>query len=150
MTVLQLNRDFSEAEYTRKLQRPFVPIWMQRHYKPDGWLGFILGDKFYVDFAKFDFNKAYAMLKQQIEGLDTASDGLSSLFAYEEVHVHNFFRTADVDGPVKAASAASVGANPNSPHPPLMTRRTTVMLSEIAEWSTADIKKWVKESGLEK
>ena len=61
-----------------------------------------------------------------------------------------YFRTADVDGPVKAASAASVGANPKSPHPPLMTRRTTVMLSEIAEWSTADIKKWVKESGLEK
>ena len=67
---------FSEAEYTRKLQRPFVPIWMQRHYKPDGWLGFILGEKFYVDFAKFDFFKAYTMLREQIDGLSNTADSM--------------------------------------------------------------------------
>ena len=65
----------TEAEYTRKLQRPFVPIWMQRHYKPDGWLGFILGEKFYVDFSKFEFRRAYEMLKEQIKGLLSPTDG---------------------------------------------------------------------------
>ena len=65
----------AEAEYTRKLQRPFIPIWMQRHYKPDGWLGFLLGEKFYVDFAKYEFNKACAMLMEQIYGIGQTEDG---------------------------------------------------------------------------
>ena len=40
----------SEAEYTYKLGKDIIPLMMQRNYKPDGWLGFLLGTKFWIDF----------------------------------------------------------------------------------------------------
>ena len=42
---------------------------MQRHYKPDGWLGMVLGAKFYVNFdGKYQFDKAYDMLIKELNG----------------------------------------------------------------------------------
>ncbi|CAH3196172.1 unnamed protein product, partial [Porites evermanni] len=40
----------SEAEYTYKLGKDIIPLMMQRNYKPDGWLGMLLGTKFWIDF----------------------------------------------------------------------------------------------------
>ena len=40
----------SEVEYTYKLGKDIIPLMMQRNYKPDGWLGFLLGTKFWIDF----------------------------------------------------------------------------------------------------
>lgn len=42
----------SEAEYTYKLGKEFIPIRMQPKYSPDGWLGMLLGTKYYFDLAK--------------------------------------------------------------------------------------------------
>ena len=56
----------SEAKYTYKRGRPIVPLMMQRKYDPDGWLGIIVGDEFYIDFAKYDFETAYVMLIEQL------------------------------------------------------------------------------------
>jgi len=42
----------SELKYTNKLRKPIVPIVAEVGYRPDGWLGFILGDKMYYDFRK--------------------------------------------------------------------------------------------------
>ena len=40
----------SEAEYTYKLGKDIIPLMMQRNYKPDGWLGMLVGTKFWIDF----------------------------------------------------------------------------------------------------
>ena len=39
---------------------------MQRRYRPDGWLGMLLGARLYIDFAKHDFETAYAMLMKEL------------------------------------------------------------------------------------
>ena len=42
---------------------------MQRKYKPDGWLGMLLGSKFYVNFdGKYEFDEAYTMLNRELAG----------------------------------------------------------------------------------
>ncbi|XP_006816972.2 uncharacterized protein LOC100367365 [Saccoglossus kowalevskii] len=41
----------SEAEYTYKLEKPFIPLKVQSGYQPDGWLGIMLGTKLYYDFS---------------------------------------------------------------------------------------------------
>ena len=38
-----------EAEYTIQKQKPLIPLIMQKSYRPDGWLGFILGSKIYIN-----------------------------------------------------------------------------------------------------
>ena len=56
----------TEAKYAYKRRRPIVPLMMQRKYDPDGWLGIIIEDTFYVDFAKFEFEVAYKKLLEQM------------------------------------------------------------------------------------
>lgn len=41
----------SEAEYTFQLHKDIIPLMMDYRYKPDGWLGLIVGSKFWIDFS---------------------------------------------------------------------------------------------------
>lgn len=48
---------------------------MQRHYKADGWLGMLLGSKFYINFdGKFEFDEAYEMLVRELNGRGHADE----------------------------------------------------------------------------
>ncbi|KAJ7380757.1 hypothetical protein OS493_007135 [Desmophyllum pertusum] len=42
----------SEAEYTYQLHKDIIPLMMDNKYRPDGWLGFIVGTKFWIDFSE--------------------------------------------------------------------------------------------------
>lgn len=42
----------TEAEYGNYLHKRFVPVRMQSKYRPDGWLGFMLGSTFFYDLTK--------------------------------------------------------------------------------------------------
>ena len=59
----------SEAEYAYRLKKPIVPILLQSKYKPDGWLGILLGTKLYIDFTKSDFESNYKKLVKEIEAV---------------------------------------------------------------------------------
>ncbi|CAF0785530.1 unnamed protein product, partial [Didymodactylos carnosus] len=58
-----------EAEYAYRLKKPFVPILMQKKYKPDGWLGILVGTRLYIDFNKNDFQTNYEKLLNEIEAV---------------------------------------------------------------------------------
>jgi hypothetical protein len=41
----------SEAEYTFRLRKPYIPLRLQQGYYPDGWLGALAGSKLVFDFS---------------------------------------------------------------------------------------------------
>uniref|UniRef100_H2XPZ8 TIR domain-containing protein n=3 Tax=Ciona intestinalis TaxID=7719 RepID=H2XPZ8_CIOIN len=41
----------TEAEYAYKLQKPIVPLLLDESYKPDGWLGALVGMQMYFNFS---------------------------------------------------------------------------------------------------
>jgi hypothetical protein len=57
----------SEAEYAYRLRKPLIPVLLQSKYKPDGWLGMLLGTRLYIDFTKNDFDTNYKKLVKEIE-----------------------------------------------------------------------------------
>jgi hypothetical protein len=57
----------SEAEYAFNRKKHIVPIKMKKDYVPDGWLGFILGTRLYIDFGTYDFDKAIGLLDTEIQ-----------------------------------------------------------------------------------
>ncbi|CAF3252843.1 unnamed protein product [Rotaria sp. Silwood2] len=57
----------SEAEYSFNRKKHIVPIKMKKDYVPDGWLGFILGTRMYIDFGTYDFDKAIQLLDNEIQ-----------------------------------------------------------------------------------
>jgi len=57
----------AEAHYAFKRQRKIVPVLLQKHYRPDGWLLFLIGQLLYVDFNKHEFNRAMNMLYNELK-----------------------------------------------------------------------------------
>lgn len=59
----------TEAEYTFQLKKDYIPLMLQKKYRPDGWLGTILGAKLYFDFSgKYPFDKSFAGLLKELRG----------------------------------------------------------------------------------
>ncbi|XP_035824677.1 uncharacterized protein LOC101851026 isoform X2 [Aplysia californica] len=57
----------SEAEYAFSLQKPIIPLLMQLEYKPDGWLGILLGTKLFFNFSgKYPFEEKINDLVKEI------------------------------------------------------------------------------------
>ena len=111
----------SEAEYTYKLGKDIIPLMMQRNYKPDGWLGFLLGTKFWIDFhSKTVVKPGVTKLIKELGGRG------------KDVDV--------TDGPsepvVQAVQADIVATSPSS--------------HGVSTWTNEEVKRWFKEIGLEK
>ena len=111
----------SEAEYTYKLGKDIIPLMMQRNYKPDGWLGMLVGTKFWIDFhSKHVIEQGVTKLIKELDGRG------------KDVDV--------ADGPskpvVQAVQADIVATSPSSPG--------------VSTWTNEEVKQWFKEIGLEK
>ncbi|CAF1598322.1 unnamed protein product, partial [Didymodactylos carnosus] len=57
----------SEAHYAYERRCQLIPLKVIEKYRPDGWLGFILSGKVYIDFSKTDFDNAYQRLMSEID-----------------------------------------------------------------------------------
>ena len=111
----------SEAEYTYKLGKDIIPLMMQRNYKPDGWLGMLVGTKFWIDF------QSKHVLEQSVTKVIKELGGRG-----KDVDV--------TDGPsepvVQAVQADIVATSPSS--------------HGVSTWTNEEVKRWFKEIGLEK
>ena len=111
----------SEAEYAYQLRKDIIPLMMQRNYKPDGWLGMLLGTKFWIDFnSKHIVKTGVTKLIKELGGRG------------KDVDV--------TDGPsepvVQAVQADIVATSPSS--------------LGVSTWTNEEVKQWFKEIGLEK
>ncbi len=57
----------AEAHYAFQRQRKIVPVLLQKHYKPDGWLLFLIAQLLYVDFNKHGFDRAMNILLKELK-----------------------------------------------------------------------------------
>jgi len=58
----------SEAEYTMALKKQFIPLILE-DYKPDGWLGFMLGTKLYYKIDEANFETKMNNVFKELGGL---------------------------------------------------------------------------------
>ncbi|KAK2566761.1 hypothetical protein P5673_009438 [Acropora cervicornis] len=59
----------SEAEYAYELRKKIIPLMMEENYKPDGWLGLILGTKLYMHFEKDPHEGIQQLLKEILNAI---------------------------------------------------------------------------------
>ena len=71
----KMKQIFSEAEYTFQRQKPIIPLKMELDYKPDGWLGILVGTKLFYDFSgKYNFRDKCNKLLREISGLKSQTN----------------------------------------------------------------------------
>ncbi|XP_019613750.1 PREDICTED: uncharacterized protein LOC109461788 [Branchiostoma belcheri] len=112
----------TEAEYTFQLRKQIVPLMMEGKYKPDGWLGAILGAKLYFDFsAQHKFEDSIGKLIKEL-----GQRG----------------RTAQLVQKVDAMEVGAGGAGALPIMPPAKPR--------VLDWKQADVDNWITENQLDK
>ncbi|XP_076437546.1 uncharacterized protein LOC143276783 isoform X2 [Babylonia areolata] len=135
----------AEAEYAFQQRKTIIPLIMQQGYRPDGWLGMILGAKLFYDFSgKYSFEsriegllKAVAQISgKAMEGEET-TDG-KTVQAGETAAVKP--RT-EVEKPIVPQSTSGQRAAP--------VRVRSVNTEKIKAWAAADVKSWLKKFGLD-
>ena len=70
----------SEAEYAYQLRKDIIPLMMQQNYKPDGWLGMIVGTKLWIDLRNiFNVEAAIGKLMRELgdRGRENQGNGLT-------------------------------------------------------------------------
>ena len=114
----------SEAEYAYQLRKDIIPLMMEPNYRPNGWLGMIVGTKLWIDFRNsYGIEAGVGKLLRELggrgrqnQGGDLTSDA-SQMGNAEQVQEDNLSATAEV--PV------------------------------ISSWTSHDVECWLKDIGLD-
>ncbi|XP_052084603.1 uncharacterized protein LOC127721834 [Mytilus californianus] len=65
-----------EAENTFRCGKEYIPLIVQKHYKPDSWLGALLGAKLYIDFSgKYQFEPKWNELVKELQAFKMLTEG---------------------------------------------------------------------------
>ncbi|XP_070538016.1 uncharacterized protein [Ptychodera flava] len=109
----------TEAEYTYRLRKSFIPLKIQPNYNPEGWLGILLGTKLYFDFS------SRSRLDQEMPKLirELGDRG------------HKFVPTQ----PEKSDSVTVSGSAPAG---------GTLPIAGTAQWTNSDVNSWLDGIGL--
>nr|KAG5710903.1 hypothetical protein BaRGS_027054 [Batillaria attramentaria] len=133
----------AEAEYAFQQRKKIIPLIMQQGYRPDGWLGMILGAKLYYDFSgKYSFESRIMQLIKAVResaGMLTSSDSVDGPSAERP-------RKAVEAQPV-TTSVAMVSASP--PHRPAPQALSPGRLEIITAWTRSDVHDWLKKHKLD-
>lgn len=117
----------AEAEYAFRQKLKMVPILLENHYKPSGWLSFLISQLLYVDFTKYEFSKATEMLFKELK----------------LAHVHN--STSIV------AIVSGINQSDQPIPPPSSTQlpsRRPIFPKNIRDWTTSHVHEWLLENNL--
>ncbi|CAF1116538.1 unnamed protein product [Rotaria sordida] len=116
----------AEAEYAFQRRLKIVPVLLQEHYKPDGWLLFLIGQSLYVDFTKHEFPIAIEMLIKEIKALHMQD-------------LHNI--------EVQSNQSALLALPPSVPRlQPLSGAE--LRPENVQNWTTAQVGDWLKDNNL--
>jgi hypothetical protein len=116
----------AEAHYAFQRQRKIVPILSQEHYKPDGWLLFLLSHLFYVDFIKFGFDQGLEML-------------------FKELKTEDVRESTTIPARHQESAAAETSILPVSSQ---MASVAMTLPQNMLEWTQAQVQGWLTEHNL--
>ncbi|CAF4514030.1 unnamed protein product [Rotaria socialis] len=90
----------AEAQYAFQRERKIVPILLQKQYKPDGWLLFIIGQLLYVDFNKYELPHAMELLTKELKATETNDENALHVSPKENAQTSHMKTTLSVTYPV--------------------------------------------------
>eukprot|EP00794_Sanderia_malayensis_P017066 gene17066-18786_t len=108
----------SEAEYAFQLKKDIIPIMLEPQYQPDGWLGMVVGAKFWIDFTQ----RTKAKVDESISKL------------VKEIGDRGKPSGQDIAKAIDAIDMAVIEKKCNK--------------DEVMKWTARQVKKWMSSQGL--
>ncbi|CAF4612636.1 unnamed protein product, partial [Rotaria sp. Silwood1] len=116
----------AEAQYAFRQQRKIVPVILQKHYKPDGWLSFLIGSLLYIDFNKYEFPEAMVKLFNELKVEDMSKINVVPVRPKEDI--------------AAIPPSLSVSSPKRSVSP--------IYSQNILEWTQTQVHNWLLEHNL--
>jgi hypothetical protein len=116
----------AEAHYAFQCQRKIVPVLLQKHYKPDGWLLFLMGQLLYVDFNKYEFDRAIKMLFDELKAESNPETDVVSVHPTEDSNTLAAFPPETKPG----------------------TLPSPIVSQNILEWTETQVQEWLVQHNL--
>ncbi|XP_071501362.1 uncharacterized protein [Diadema antillarum] len=120
----------TEAEYTFKLNKPIVPLKMQTDYEADGWLGIMLGTKYYIAMATMD---------EVVDNVDRLKRELANRGRLPSTSIS---RHLSVTG--ESNLAVKIRRNDSK----RLSKREAVSAKNAANWTNDDVNAWLTRNSL--
>lgn len=112
---------------------------MQKGYKPDGWLGIIVGSKIFIDFTKLEFSSALNELNRNLN-LVLKTTSVNSPNATDSQQVHGESQQSGVNANhVEILVSSNKDGAMSQPMPP-----------KEAEWDEKKVEKWLNKVNVDK
>ena len=99
----------TEAEYAYTRKKTLIPVMVEKGYKPDGWLGILVGSKLYYNVFTTE------MMQSSIPGLVTAVEAIHNDSKAPEFMQKNGSASAAIPANTSAAAAAAPPALTTAP-----------------------------------
>nr|XP_054771677.1 uncharacterized protein LOC129279601 [Lytechinus pictus] len=122
----------TEAEYTFKLNKAIIPLQMQQNYKPDGWLGIMIGTKFYIQMSTMD---------EVISNVDRLKRELAGRGRVPTMSLST--RLPSISSGDGAVAASSKFKRNDSKR---QSRREAA--KDVASWTNNEVNSWLTRNGL--
>ncbi|XP_064597655.1 uncharacterized protein LOC135464094 [Liolophura sinensis] len=140
----------AEAEYAFQRRVPIIPLLMEDSYRPDGWLGILLGSKLFFDFSgKYSFESKLESLQKELgpKGLTgkqaVKGEGQAEVKGQGKQEVNKPRDEVDT-GPVAVIPPVQSGVVAAAPPRGSLKRR------EVIKWGKKEVTAWLKEKSIEK
>ena len=118
----------AEAQYAFKRKSKIVPILVQKYYKPDGWLSFLVGPLLYIDFTKYEFSQALQMLFKELK--------------------LNYSQTNTALASIRSNSNSEYKSVHSSSSQVRLLSQTIILPEKVQDWTTAHVQQWLIENDL--
>ncbi|XP_025089898.1 uncharacterized protein LOC112561555 [Pomacea canaliculata] len=126
----------AEAEYAFQKHKRIIPLIMERSYKPDGWLGMILGAKLFYDFSgKYSFE---SRLEQLIKAVQKHVGNVT-----EEPESFKQL-SPEMSADLESSSPLSLHRSLSKPAKDLYSN----IINKINSWNRNDVQAWLKRHDL--
>ena len=131
-----------EAEYSLNLNKPIIPLLMEKSYTPDGWLGILSGSSVSIDFTKKEFDESFKRLYEEIKYIIKTNK--IQLVEIEEVKIEvNLPNVQPVikEELVKTANITQVTQ---------ISSTKQSRKKDVKYWTESDVNDWIIEKNFEK
>lgn len=112
---------------------------MQKGYKPDGWLGIIVGSKIFIDFTKLEFSSALNELNRNLN-LVLKTNSVNSSNATDTQQAHGESQQSSVN-----ANHVEILVSSNKDN-----AMSQPMQPKEAEWDEKKVEKWLNKVNVDK
>ncbi|XP_038078853.1 uncharacterized protein LOC119746126 isoform X2 [Patiria miniata] len=150
----------TEAEYAYQCRKSIIPLMMDKYYQPNGWLGMIMGTKYYVDLSgRHSFSDQAQKLLREISDIGSAALLEEPVFEFEDASTTMLNNPRNHTVSPRPQTLQSPRQSTSSPRRHVSTPRhqmpsplpespSPTQPAHVREWSKENVQQWLEHANL--